>query len=423
MSTMFFDHALSACLGFASFACLLPRGPQRSLRVAAAGLLAGLAISVELPLALVAVALGFWVAASQATRWRRLVVYLAGVAAGSSLLLIFNTWAFGSPFKLAYSNAVAVPGHSGHDVLGQNSSGLFGVGFPRAHGLVELLFSGYGLLVLAPLWGAAIVGLVFLWRDGRRDVAILVGGLCAAFLLYNAGYKDLFGAMTTGPRFLAPLLPFLAIPLAATWKRAPATTGALFVASAIVTWTMIIGNPMGPAEDPGTFFRRVASGGTEATPLSGTVLDWLWPGHNSLWLAVVLIGVALSIAIAATAVPWRFNGREVAFAIAALLAWRVLYIAGPTILKLDKNTLHQTGAVAVVLIALALGAALTALARARLLVATPALLLVPLVWSRVDGKPSAAGGLAAAAIAGMTAITVASRRRSPGAAAVEPDLR
>jgi hypothetical protein len=422
MATMFFDHALSACLGFAAFACLLPRGPQTPLRVAAAGLLAGLAISVELPLALVALALAIWVASS-ARHGRILGAYVGGALVGCAPLLVFNTWAFGSPFRLAYANAVAVPGRTGHDVLGQNSSGLFGVGLPRPHGLVELLFSGYGLLVLAPLWGAAIAGLVYLWRDGRRDVAALVGALCVAFLLYNAAYKDLFGAMTTGPRFLAPLLPFLAIPLAATWRRAPITTGLLFIASAVVTWAMIVGNPMGPAEDPGTFFRRLASGGDSAVPLSRTVLDWLWPGHNSASLALVLLAVVLAIAIAATTVPWRFNGREAAFAIAVLLGWRVVYVAGPTILKLDKNTTRETGAIAVVLIVVAVGAALLSLARAQLLAAIPAVLLLPLVWARVDGKPSAAGLLATGAIAGMAAITIANRRRSPARTAVEADVR
>jgi hypothetical protein len=411
MATMFFDHVLSACLSFAAFALLVPDENRKALRfVAAAGLLAGLAISVELPVALVAVALGLWTA-FHARRWLPVGVFAAGVAVGLSPLLIFNSWAFGSPFTLAYSNAVAVPGLTGHDVVGQNSSGLFGVGLPRAHGFIELLFSGYGLLVLAPIWGAAMVGLALLWRDGRRDLAVLISALCAAFLLYNAAYKDLFGAMTTGPRFLAPLLPFLAIPLASAWRRAPVTTSILFIASAVVTWTMILANPMGPAEDPGTFFRRLADGGEKRVPLSGTVLDWIWPGHNGISLALVAIVVGLAIALAATSVPWRFSRRDAAFAIAAALAWRVVYVAGTTILKLDKNTLHQTGAIAVALIAVAIGIALSALARARALVAAPAVLLLPLVWARVDGKPSAAGALAGVAIAGMTVITLADRWR------------
>src|SRR5919201_1809596 len=54
-ATLFFNHALSAALGFAAFAVLFRAGDR--LRTAAlAGLLAGLAITSEYPLALVAAA-------------------------------------------------------------------------------------------------------------------------------------------------------------------------------------------------------------------------------------------------------------------------------------------------------------------------------------------------------------------------------
>src|SRR5437879_205078 len=51
-ATLFFAHSLSACLGFAAFAVLVrERRHPALLRVGSAGLLAGLAMTVEFPLA------------------------------------------------------------------------------------------------------------------------------------------------------------------------------------------------------------------------------------------------------------------------------------------------------------------------------------------------------------------------------------
>ena len=90
---------------------------------------------------------------------------------------------------------------SGHDVMGQNTSGFFGVGLPSWSGAIDLLFSSYGLLVLAPVWALAAYGLLLLFRTPFRPEAALVGAVGTAFLLYNSGYRDLYGAMTAGPRF------------------------------------------------------------------------------------------------------------------------------------------------------------------------------------------------------------------------------
>ena len=57
MATMYFAHTLSACLGFAAFACLFLRCDSVPAALGA-GVLAGLAVTMELPLVLAAVALG-----------------------------------------------------------------------------------------------------------------------------------------------------------------------------------------------------------------------------------------------------------------------------------------------------------------------------------------------------------------------------
>jgi hypothetical protein len=85
----------------------------------AAGALVGVAVVVEFPLAILAVALAVYLGLGRG----RLVPYGIGLAAGIVPLVAFDTWAFGSPFDLSYEHAVIQPGGSGHDVIGANDEG------------------------------------------------------------------------------------------------------------------------------------------------------------------------------------------------------------------------------------------------------------------------------------------------------------
>ena len=122
-------------------------------------------------------------------RLQRGGLYIAGLVVGTTPLLAYNTWAFGSPFRNGYSDAVAVLGATGHDVVGANDGGFFGLTHPRPDDALDLLFdSERGLFVLTPVVAVAVAGLVLLWRRGMRRAAIFVGSLAVAFILYNAAY-------------------------------------------------------------------------------------------------------------------------------------------------------------------------------------------------------------------------------------------
>ena len=122
-------------------------------------------------------------------------------------------------------------GATGHDVVGANDVGFFGLTYPRPDHALDLLFdSQRGLFVLTPVVAVAVAGLLPLWRRGSRREAIFVGSLAFAFVLYNAAYWIPFGGDTPGPRFLVPLLPFLALPLAAAfaaWRWVTLATAAI----------------------------------------------------------------------------------------------------------------------------------------------------------------------------------------------------
>ena len=190
-ATLLFGHMLSATLGFAAFVVLLlehRRGPS-AWRAGAAGLLAGYALVVEYPLGIVALVLAAYVASGQRVA-RRLAAYLGGCLVGVLPLALYNTWAFGSPTTMSYTNVLNAPSDGVGDPTlgGGNSTGFYGVSLPDLRAALSLLLSEKGLLVVTPLCVAALVGLPALWRAGRRAETLVCAGVPLLFLAYNASY-------------------------------------------------------------------------------------------------------------------------------------------------------------------------------------------------------------------------------------------
>lgn len=260
-ATTYFAHDLAAALGFAAFALAVYTRPARPLfALAGAGVLAGLAIVVELPAVIVAVAVALYLALDS-PHLARLASFAAGALVGITPLLLFNIWAFGSPVRTSYAHAVKELGASGHDVVGANDEGFYGLTHPSIGALRDLLVSERGLFVLTPITALALVGLPGLARRGLRSEALFVAGLTATMLLYNASYYLPFGGFSAGPRFLILLLPFLAFPLADAWLRW--RTATLIVAAVSAFW-MISATLAGPnlpdVDSPSLWLARIADG-------------------------------------------------------------------------------------------------------------------------------------------------------------------
>jgi hypothetical protein len=293
-ATAYFAHDLAAALAFSAFAvaAFASRTPPL-VTLASAGVLAGLAIVVESPAAIVAGAIAIYVA-SRRPHLARLGSFGAGVVVGVIPLLAFNTWAFGSPVRTGYAYAVKERGASGHDVLGANDEGLYGITYPDPGALVDLLFSHRGLFVLTPITALALVSLPGLARRGLRSEAILVAGLTAAMLLYNASYAYPFGGWSPGPRFLVLLLPFLALPLADAWLRWRKVT--LVVAGISAFWmvTATLAGPLLPDyERPTLWLERLWDGRDLA---NSAFVDGR--AGTAVFLALVLASVLVAAGVA-----------------------------------------------------------------------------------------------------------------------------
>jgi hypothetical protein len=323
-ATLFFSHVMSAMLVFAAFALLWREraGPERLLLVAAAGALAGFAIVTEYPLGLAAAILGLY---AMRRSLRRGAAYAAGAAVGIAPLIAYNVWAFGSLTHSSYKGAVAIQGDTGHDVVGLNEGGFFGIEVPDFQIALDLLFANKGLLTLAPVLGLGLAGLVLLHRRGLRAEAYVIGGIFLAYLTYNSGYWLPFGGGSPGPRFLVPTLPFLAIPLALAWRRWPATAVALAAVSAVLMATATVTLPLIGNDDVGYWAHLVDTETFEHTVLSVAGLDNGWLALMPFLLA--LAGAALLAARATGPVNWR--GRERAAAAGIVVAWALLAVALP----------------------------------------------------------------------------------------------
>jgi hypothetical protein len=366
-ATLYFSHVLAALLGFAAFAVLWRERDgdgerhadgdrRRSLPlVALAGVLAGLAFASEYPLALGGAVLGAY-AISRGPRLRRGLAYAAGGVAGAAPLFVYNLWAFGSLAHLSYANAVKAQGVTGHDVLGSNSTGFFGVGVPSPKVALELLFSSKGLITLAPVLAMGVVGTVLLHRRGRRAEAWTIGGLALAYLVYNSGYWLPFGGGTPGPRFLMPLIPFLALPLVLAYRRFPLMTLALAVPSALFMLTATLTFPLIGNDDVGFWAKLV-----QAANFESTVATPLGAGHGWSGIAPVLIVTGLAVALAASATGWlpsvAGDARRAALAVAG---WGVAAATVPWLLGARSAVGGDGGAAA--LIATFAGAALVVVA-------------------------------------------------------------
>lgn len=335
LGSLFFSHALSTTLGFASFAALLRAraGPPQLRFVALGGLLAGLSVTTDYPLALLVLALGVYVAwGSRSGLVPRAGAFGAGVGAGILPLLAYNRWAFGSPFHISYtSNAVGANG--GPAGGGGHASGLWGVELPSLQALADVLAADRGLLVTTPVVAAGVAGLVLLVRSGRhRAEAALALGVTGAFLLYEASLSQgpgwPFGGASPGARFFLPAIPFAMLGIGPAFKRAPGAVAALAAVSAVQMIRIFITIPV--VEDAATWSQRLREGSFTSTVLTAFAGTGGWLGALPILVALgVGVGASTLSAVRTTGIEWRLSD-----AVTAFCAWMLIAFVGPRLTDL-----------------------------------------------------------------------------------------
>jgi len=376
LSTLLFSHVFTAFLGFAAFALMLHErdGPPSPALLAIAGLAMGYAVASEYPLFFVALVLGLYLLSRRDALTplgvaKRAGAYIVGGIVGIVPLLLYNHYAFHSWTHLAYSD---VP---------RQQHGFFGIDLPSLKVLATLLFDSRGLFTISPVLLMSLLGLVLLYRRGRRAEALSIGGICLCYVGYNSGYYLPFGGGFMGPRFLTTMLPFMAVPLALAFKRFPGPTIALAAVSIATTVLATITHPLVGYENEAVVWTRYLSQGFfQPTIASAYGFGRGWGG---IWPFLLAAAGGVVLAALATA-RVRLTLAELGAGALALLAWGLFAALAPTALGIDHRgllsivgagdhtalnlTLHDGSTYPLTKLVLIAGAAgLVALALARLL--------------------------------------------------------
>jgi hypothetical protein len=333
LSQLLFSHVFTTFLSFAAFWLMLRErdGPPSPMLLALAGLAMGYAFSSEYPTFFAAIVLGLFLLSRKDSLTplgvlRRGGAYVAGGLVGIIPLLLYNHYAFRSWTHLAYSD---VP---------RQQKGFFGIGAPSFKVLATLLLDSRGLLIISPVLIMGAVGVVMLYRRGRRAEALTIGGICLCFLAYNSGYYLPFGGGFMGPRFLDTLLPFLIFPIALTLKRFPGPTIALAAVSITTTVIATITHPLiGYENEAVTWMRYLSKGFFQPTIASAYGLGRGWGG---IWPFVLAAGAAVMAAAWATP-RLKLSAATLRWGLLALIAWGLFAALAPTLLGIDHAGLQS----------------------------------------------------------------------------------
>jgi hypothetical protein len=199
-ATMLFGHQLVAALLLCAFALLVAEGRPTAGASWGAGLLLGLACTVEYQALLGAIAIG----ALALRGGPRSVLRVAGGALPALAVLAYYHWqAFGAPWTLAYAYSTMPYRHQGY---------FMGLGIPDPVVLKEITLGSYrGLFHSSPWLLFGLPGALLWLSRGRIAGTVAAAGVVLLYLWMNASLVDWQGGWSYGPRFLVPALPFLAL--------------------------------------------------------------------------------------------------------------------------------------------------------------------------------------------------------------------
>jgi hypothetical protein len=256
---LLFGH-VAAALALFTMLYLLDSEKIGRLSLVLAGVVGGLAVTVEYTAALGVACVTTWAAWRYRQRvWPALV---AGAMSAASLAA-YNMLAFGGPLALSYRfSAFSEVTESARPMMAMFSD-------PAVENIVALVVDPRGLILSTPIVIVGFAGVFTLWRTDRHR-AFLTSAILLAFLAVVISWSNPWGGDSPGARYLVPALPFLALPVAVVWNRwrilgmGATAIGVVTMLSAVVT------DPLVSREDLsglGTWGRMLLGGDVAPTVL------------------------------------------------------------------------------------------------------------------------------------------------------------
>ena len=207
-SVNLYGEALASFGAYAAWAVLDP-GPASTSRLVLAGALAGLGVAAEYETGIVLAVL--LVVAIRGAR-RRAGWFAAGAAVPLLVLAWYDTAAFGRPWHTAH--AYYATAAIRHQIVGYTRPGWRGIDATLFGSHSLLLTNAIVLIAVA----AALIALRAPDAATRRHAAVALA-VAVPYLALCIVWKGTPALEEPGPRYMIPALPFLAVPLAATWAR------------------------------------------------------------------------------------------------------------------------------------------------------------------------------------------------------------
>ncbi len=213
---IFSGHQTAASFCFFSFSLIFwlkvktkSCEPSSVLYPMLAGLLAGIGALSDYTAMYIVLLLVFYIFSTSMPLQYKIFFILGGLPC-LILLALYNFYCFGSIFSFSYS-------HLTNEVFMDGASkGLLGISLPKLNVFCSILFSpSRGLFFIMPIFLYSIFGLLKMLKNKLFvPEAILIILIFFGCLFINSGFYGWHAGWTYGPRYLVPLLPFLAIPMA-----------------------------------------------------------------------------------------------------------------------------------------------------------------------------------------------------------------
>jgi hypothetical protein len=189
-----------------------------------AGLACGWALASEFTAGPVMLGLFLWMCSRD---WRRAIPFCLAAAPPMLLVPGYSLLCFGNPFILPYSLNTSFP---------QMNEGFFSIKWPDCQTGYSLLFSpARGLFFWTPFFLIAGLGYWQLAQTKRALFGLAYGIPLLQIVIISGRTWDWLAGPTLGPRYLAPMIPLLALPCALGVQRLPRAGLCLAIYSVLIT--------------------------------------------------------------------------------------------------------------------------------------------------------------------------------------------